>query len=189
MKTLFTADLHLGHANIIRHCSRPFADMGLMRECLVRAWNEAVAPEDEVYVLGDFMWPRGGTARRIVAFGSYVAMLNGRKIHFLPGNHDHFLRKLEPWQMPERARICNDIEEVKVDGERFVLCHYPLLSWPGGNHGARHLHGHQHRKPEEEGYADGAVWRLDVGVDGHDFRPWTVPEIMAEFYRRESRSC
>ena len=31
----FTADLHFGHANIIRHCARPFADVEEMDLSLI----------------------------------------------------------------------------------------------------------------------------------------------------------
>jgi calcineurin-like phosphoesterase family protein len=35
----FTSDLHLGHANIIRYCDRPFAAIEEMDAFLVAAWN------------------------------------------------------------------------------------------------------------------------------------------------------
>ena len=50
----FTSDLHLGHANIIRYCDRPFANVGEMDAELIRRWNETVGEEDVVYFLGDF---------------------------------------------------------------------------------------------------------------------------------------
>ena len=52
----FTADLHLGHANIIRHCGRPFASVEDMDRCLIDNWNRRVRPEDTVYILGDLMF-------------------------------------------------------------------------------------------------------------------------------------
>jgi len=51
---IFTADLHLGHANIIRHCSRPFANVDEMDRTLIDNWNEVVQPSDTVWMLGDF---------------------------------------------------------------------------------------------------------------------------------------
>ena len=53
MSQWFSADLHFGHANIIRYCDRPFADVDEMNWRLVRRWNATVAPTDEVWVLGD----------------------------------------------------------------------------------------------------------------------------------------
>ena len=47
----FTADLHFGHENIIKHCNRPFKSAGEMGAMLIRNWNSTVAPDDEVYII------------------------------------------------------------------------------------------------------------------------------------------
>ncbi|WP_258934193.1 hypothetical protein [Nesterenkonia pannonica] len=52
MTTFFTSDHHFGHANIIRYCDRPFADVAEMDEAMIDRWNETVSPDDEVWVLG-----------------------------------------------------------------------------------------------------------------------------------------
>ena len=46
--TWFVSDTHFGHANIIRHCSRPFADAGEMDAAMVANWNALVRPDDDV---------------------------------------------------------------------------------------------------------------------------------------------
>ena len=38
----YTADLHLGHANVIRHCDRPFKSIDEMNEALIQNWNSRV---------------------------------------------------------------------------------------------------------------------------------------------------
>ncbi len=43
MTTWFTADTHFGHANIIRHCDRPFASIEEMDDELIRRINERVS--------------------------------------------------------------------------------------------------------------------------------------------------
>jgi calcineurin-like phosphoesterase family protein len=53
MERWITADLHLGHANIIIYSGRPFRDADEMDESIVERWNEVVAPTDRVLVLGD----------------------------------------------------------------------------------------------------------------------------------------
>lgn len=53
MARYFTADLHLGHRNIIDYSGRPFRDAEQMNGALVERWNTTVTPEDEVIVLGD----------------------------------------------------------------------------------------------------------------------------------------
>jgi calcineurin-like phosphoesterase family protein len=83
--TIFlVADLHLGHANIIRYCSRPFLanDVREMDNVLINNWNCAVSPESRVYFLGDLRYGRSAPAA-----GEYLHRLNGR-ITGIAGNHD-----------------------------------------------------------------------------------------------------
>jgi len=37
--TWFTADLHLGHRNIISYCERPFLDAAEMNDALIEGWR------------------------------------------------------------------------------------------------------------------------------------------------------
>ena len=53
-KTFYTADLHLGHANIIRYCNRPFKDIDRMNDVLISNWNSRVKSGDTVIHNGDF---------------------------------------------------------------------------------------------------------------------------------------
>jgi calcineurin-like phosphoesterase family protein len=52
----FTADLHLGHANIIKHCGSPFRTVEEMNEHLVSTWNSRVRQHDTVYIPGDMIF-------------------------------------------------------------------------------------------------------------------------------------
>lgn len=52
----FTSDLHLGHANVIRHCNRPFSSAEELDEVLIQNWNSRVTNNDTVYILGDLMF-------------------------------------------------------------------------------------------------------------------------------------
>ena len=54
MTVHFTADTHFGHANIIRHCSRPFGSVDEMYEAIMATWNAVVKPGDTVWHVGDF---------------------------------------------------------------------------------------------------------------------------------------
>ena len=42
MEIYFTADLHLGHGRIIKHCKRPFENSHYMDEALIKNWNSVV---------------------------------------------------------------------------------------------------------------------------------------------------
>lgn len=77
----FTSDLHLGHANIINHCKRPFSSVDEMDERLISMWNARVQPNDTVYILGDLIF------RSAAAPESYLSRLRGKK-HLILGNHD-----------------------------------------------------------------------------------------------------
>ena len=87
----FTADLHLGHANIIRHCDRPFLEEGAIKvsretvsrhdDALIDAINERVARQDVLWILGDFSLSPLDEAR------AYRERIRCREINFVRGNH------------------------------------------------------------------------------------------------------
>jgi calcineurin-like phosphoesterase family protein len=176
METWFTADLHLGHGNIIDYCDRPFADVDAMNRALIDNWNETVAENDTVWVIGDF------ALGKIAETLPRVAELSGRKI-LLAGNHDRCWaghgRRAEGWT--ERYLDAGFDEVVhgsaKVEiGDRTVLaCHFP---YRGDSHdhdrfvehrpidkGAWLLHGHVHERWTQQGRM------INVGVDATGFRP------------------
>ena len=45
----YTSDLHLGHQNVIQHCSRPFVTADEMDEELIRRWNGGEGLETELF--------------------------------------------------------------------------------------------------------------------------------------------
>jgi calcineurin-like phosphoesterase family protein len=167
----FTADLHFGHGNIIRHCNRPFASVDEMDAALARNWNAAVSPRDEIYILGDLTMAPAAKAHEI------LSSLNGRK-YFIRGNHDRFLKNFEPFA--EDFVWVKDYFVLKYGGRDFVLFHYPIAEWAGFFRGAIHLYGHIHNAP-------GSVARMDtrgglafnVGVDVNGFKPVSIDEIVA----------
>ena len=53
-RTFLVADLHLGHANIIKYCNRPFSSVEEMNDALISNWNNTIGEEDRVFFLGDF---------------------------------------------------------------------------------------------------------------------------------------
>lgn len=52
-KIFFSSDLHFGHQNIIKYCSRPWKTAAEMDEALIANWNNTVTEGDIVYILGD----------------------------------------------------------------------------------------------------------------------------------------
>ncbi|MTH95526.1 metallophosphoesterase [Roseibium sp. RKSG952] len=162
MATFFTADLHVGHRQIIRHCSRPFQDIDEMHEALIRRWNDRVrSKSDDVYVVGDFGW-----SGKYSGLERIFAALNGRK-HLVKGNHDGRQVLQLPWSSKPVDR-----KTLGVEGKTVYLDHYSLRAWPKRHFGAYHLYGHSH------GNLPGIGRSIDVGVDVWDFRPITLNEAI-----------
>ena len=86
------SDLHLGHANIIKYCARPFVetDAAEMDRVLTNNWNACVGPDDPAYFLGDLSYWKDRTPD-----SAYREKLNGR-ITFVAGNHDRKLSGTVP---------------------------------------------------------------------------------------------
>lgn len=188
MARYFTADLHLGHRNIIDYCGRPFRNVDEMNVVLIERWNETVSSHDEVIVLGDF------ALGKIADTLPLAGRLNGRKV-LLAGNHDRCWSGHRKGAEASTARyldagfaeIWQDTVEVEVGGMRVTACHFP---YRGDSHdhdryvahrpvdkGAWLIHGHVHER-----------WRvrdrmINVGVDVWGYRPvpeQTIVDLMAD---------
>ena len=75
--------------------------------------------------------------------------------------------------------------EVQIDGDMFVMDHYPIREWEGCHKGWYMLYGHQHNTPDKR-FSNGDVRSMDVGFDGHpEFRPYNIKEIVALLKNKE----
>lgn len=168
----FISDTHFGHANIIKHCNRPFASVDEMDEVLINNWTDTVKSKDEIYILGDFTLRSANDAHK------YLTRLNGRK-YFIMGNHDRFLRKKGFDSYINDFEWIKDYEMLYIDGKCFVLFHYPILEWANYHRGSLHLHGHVHNRPVPFELPNN-IKRLayNVGVDVNNFRPVSITEIL-----------
>lgn len=157
-KIWFTADMHFGHKNIIKYCNRPFDTVEQMDAVLIDNWNRRVAPDDHVYVVGDFTFNRN----RVPA---YLERLLGKKT-LIVGNHD---------KDPDVSLGWHDVKsyhEMYHHNKFIVLCHYAMRVWNKSHHGSYMLYGHSH------GGLPGNGNSLDVGVDCWDYSPVSFSEIM-----------
>jgi hypothetical protein len=75
----FTADFHLGHANIIRYCNRPFANCAEMGEAILSRLNAQEKHGDHLYFLGDFCIGGAKAAR------AYLDRVRCKNIYLLQG--------------------------------------------------------------------------------------------------------
>ena len=170
----FTADTHFGHANVIKHCNRPYATLDEMNEALIANWNARVHKNDHVYIAGDLAW-RGNVNYAI----SIVSRLKGLK-HLAIGNHDKdFLKKAE------YRNLFVEIDQILfagLDQGKTIICHYPMLSWNGSCRGAWHVFGHMHNNLTRESIAYNALRNMDkalnAGVDICQFMPVTFQELI-----------
>ena len=163
VETFFTSDTHFGHANVIKYSERPFLNVEEMNEGLIERWNERVSKGDHVYHLGDFSLTSKKEPHDV------FFRLNGR-IHLVRGNHD---KVIKGW-LQDQFEWVKDYHEMKGPGDvKIVLCHYGFMVWNKSHYGSWHLHGHSHgnlQNPNE-------VRRLDVGVDTHDYYPYSMDEV------------
>ena len=175
MTTWFTADLHLGHANIIDYCDRPFRDVAEMNAELVRRWNQVVSPTDLVWVVGDV------AMGRVEENLELVGQLAGHK-RLVCGNHDRCWSNRKGWETwADRYRsagfeeIFNEPVPLHLGRHPVLVSHFP---YRGDSHaedrfvdarpvdrGMWLLHGHVH-----------GSWRtkdhiINVGVDVWDYAP------------------
>lgn len=178
MAIFFTANTHLGHANIIKHCRRPFADVEAMDAAIIERINARVGPDDWLYHLGDFSFRGGDPA-------AYRARVRCRNMVLILGNHDPCFA--DGTARPEFASLFKAVHRlfkvtVQIDGRSqiIVLCHYAMRVWDRSHHGTWHLYGHSHGSLPDDPHA--LSW--DVGVDANDFSPLSVPQI-AEIMSRK----
>lgn len=172
----FTADHHLGHANIIKFCDRPFASVEEMDAALIANWNKVIKPLDVVYHLGDF------TLGDVDVANGYFSQLNGDiMVLSNPWHHD------KRWQINARGSPCIrcgilppivvlEIEQGEGHPHAITLCHYPLAEWDRKHYGAWCLHGHSHGKYKSDGF----IW--DVGVDNNNYYPINLGGLFDVFH-------
>lgn len=173
----FTSDTHFLHANIIRFSNRPFNDVDHMTEELIRAWNEVVDPDDDVYHMGDVSL---GRADKTVTI---LNRLNGN-IHLITGNHEKSV--LDKEYTRNRFVWIKPYHEMYIGKQTIVLCHYSFRVWNKSHHGSYMLYGHSHDSMEKEPWGRS----MDVGVDSAyrilgEYRPFSYEEIKSIMDKRE----
>ena len=157
----FASDTHISHNNILKYCNRQFKDIDHMNYVITANFNEVMSEGDVLYHLGD------------VAFGDenaykFFSDLRVKQIHLVFGNHDNESIKNHP-----KIKSSGWLKKTKIPVIGGVtLCHFPMLAWMNKHH----LHGHWHCK--------GTPYHqcvLDVGVDGHNFYPWSEEQLVRRF--------
>ena len=167
MSIFITSDTHFFHKNILKYQpdDRPFETVEEMHEGIIKNWNSMVEPDDYVYHLGDVAFSSAQKALPI------LERLNG-KIELIEGNHDKGLLKNRDFR--SRFVKVSPYTEIKFQGTKIVLCHYPIYSWNMIHHGALHFYGHTHGSIPHvhEGCS------MDVGIDTNRCFPYDLSELV-----------
>jgi calcineurin-like phosphoesterase family protein len=156
----FTSDLHLGHENILTHCSktRIFKSIEEHDNYIIENWNNLIPRKSLTYIIGDFAFKN---------HRKYFHRLNGKKI-LIKGNHDEMGQ--------EDYRLFSEVHNLltrKFNHRLITMCHYCLHSWQGMMHNALHLHGHSHGRIDEGNHI-----RFDVGLDCWNLMPVPLDLIL-----------
>jgi len=165
----FTSDTHWGHANIIKHCNRPFTDVTEMDAVLLDNINSVVKTNDTLYHLGDFSWKK--TAAR------YREKIRCRNVILILGNHDPQTKNGQPLdilhEIFSQVFVVLRIRPL-ISGSRqpIILSHYAMRTWHGSHRGSWNLHGHSHGTLPGNGSKS-----LDVGVDQHNYSPINLETV------------
>lgn len=179
-KNFYIADTHFGHANVIRFDNRPYKNVKAMDQALINNWNNVVTNEDTVYILGDFCWDKEDRWIEI------LDQLKGKKV-LIRGNHD--LKKMSS-ELRSKFQDVKDYKEIKDNGTKVILSHYPIPFWNGQFRDTVHLYGHIHNthqwnmmeswKKELQQLQDlpGRIYNVGCMMDYMAYTPRTLDEIL-----------
>lgn len=162
----FTSDEHFGHANIIKFCNRPFANIEETREAIIENHNKLVKPGDLVYHLGDMFW----RTTPLEEARSIRLRLTGQH-YYIFGNHEELIQHNK--NLSSLFIWCRETENLRISGYPNIwLSHYAHRVWNGSHQGAYHLYGHTHAVLPEDGSLS-----FDVGVDAQDYKPISLEQV------------
>jgi len=215
----FTSDLHFFQRNIVKSISswehadpdtlRDFTDEIDMNKHIITKINDNVAPNDELYILGD------------VSFHSDVDVtlnelfkIKCQNVHLVLGNHDERLMR-DPEKLWYRFKSIEFYKELRLkyplDGTdpnrdpwqgraHIILSHYAMRVWHGSHRGSIMLYGHSHGSLDQLTHSDRLAnsinsyylskRTMDVGIDNikaitGEYRPISLDEIITIMDNRQ----
>lgn len=140
-----------------------------MNESLISNWNRVVKKGDIVYHLGDFGFT-AGKGDIVKDIKSILRRLNG-SINLILGNHD-----CQNYSERVLKLFCSNtlLRDKTINGQRIIMCHYAMRTWPGQHKGAISLYGHSHGNLPDDPHS----LSIDVGVDCHNYAPISFEQVM-----------
>ncbi len=178
-KIWFTSDTHFGHDRDFLFTPRGFTNIKDHDNTLVMLWNDLIAPDDEVYHLGDVFLNNNEHGLEI------LSKLNG-KIHIIVGNHDTKTR-IELFKDCANVVEVTLAKQIKIGKHYLWLCHYPTMTdYEDGKPLSEHLiclHGHLHDKKKFTFNNNPYIY--NVNPEAHNNRPITFEEILDDIRRKK----
>ena len=163
-----------------------------MDNTLINNWNSTVHENDEVYILGDFIYKSDKHC------SYYLRQLAGKK-HLIVGNHDN------KWMacggnLSDYFVSIDSLKEIQDDkGRHLTLCHYPLMEWRGsvyavhdkdkGNNFLIHGHLHHQKNISYEFIKNNIPCALNAGVEINGYKPVAFEDLFTNnsiHYEREA---
>ena len=144
MANYYIGDLHLGHLNAMtKFDKRPFETLDEQDAIIISNINKVVTPQDNIYFLGDVSWYKPDKTVEL------IEQINCKNRFLLRGNHDRWCKDAACKKLFQGIY---DIKQIEDNGRQVILCHYPIMMYPGQHRGAIHLYGHVHNTKEEADY-------------------------------------
>lgn len=138
-----------------------------MDETIISRWNSKVKKGDLVYVIGDYIW-----TKQEYLYRKYHNALNGQKI-LVKGNHDDSRMLKIVGNLFAKITLR---EKIKCGDEVIIADHFPIYHWDRSHWNSYHIHGHTHNALANTYDTTGKI--LDVGVDGNNFYPYNIEEVL-----------
>lgn len=144
-RILFTSDLHYGHANVIKHGNRPFANLEEMNSWILKELTTKIKPNDFLFDLGDMFWSLSSQQMCDI-----LDQIPTKNIYKVVGNHDRYgiYYGSGGIEVKKRFKLISDILDIQVESERtgktymVTMSHYPMVTWNHKHYGSIMLHGH-----------------------------------------------
>lgn len=131
----YTSDLHFFHKNICNLTDRnTVTNPENHTQWLIDLWNFQVSEYDTVYVLGDFSFGNLEKTKEV------IQKLKGNIVLIL-GNHDKE-SDIKLLYNSELIYFYFNYLEIKIEGVKTCMSHYPMVSWNKKHYGSYMLHGH-----------------------------------------------
>lgn len=178
MAIWFTSDWHFNHQKEFIYQARGFNSPEEMNEKIIKLHNHYVAPDDDVYVLGDLML---GGADHIEDGIHCIERMNGR-LHIIRGNHDSDKRWEAYHQLYPKIIELKNSQYLQYGKYHFYLSHFPSITSNYDNDKPLkqrliNLCGHSHTTSPFQDMQYGAY---HVEVDAHCNCPILLDDIIKD---------